>query len=452
GLREALGKEKTFDWGPVLDLCQWVLSQPREIAGREIRGIEADPDWDWTRKAIADLLSAGLENRPGSIPIGFREKVWAILEPLTEDPDPTPEDEQRYGEPNMDPATLAINTTRGVAMEAAIRYALWVQRHLEKGPDSKEGLQKGFENMPEVREVLNTHLNTAKDPSLAIRAVYGFWFPWLVVLDEQWAREHVGYIFPLDENQEAHFDAAWDTYVSFCLPSETSKSVFNLLREQYYHAVQRVGTREYHASWPANPDEKLAEHLMLLYGYGALSLEDSLLADFWKKASDALRGYAISFIGRIVRTCREVPQEVLDRLKRLWETRLEVAKQSQSPAEFAKELAAFGWWFTSDKFDVSWALENLLESLRLVRKTEPTSTVLEHLGKTAQQYPLQSVRCLKMIAEGDQDGWELHLSMDHIQSILERALRDPNSRKEAEATINYLISRGFLKLKELLKR
>lgn len=75
--------------------------------------MEADPGWSWTRKAIADLLSAGFENRAGSIPIDFRQKVWTILKPLTDDPDPTPEDEQRYGCFNMDPATLSINTTRG---------------------------------------------------------------------------------------------------------------------------------------------------------------------------------------------------------------------------------------------------------------------------------------------------------------------------------------------------
>lgn len=450
GLREALKKRKTFDWEPVLDLCQWVLSQPREIAGRRIRDLEADPDWGWTRKAIADLLSAGLENCPGSIPIGFRWRVWDILKLLTEDPEPTPEYEKRYGGADMAAANLSINTTRGVAMHAAIQYALWVRRNLEKEPNAEEQLKKGFENMPEVREVLNAHLNTAKDPSLAVRAVYGWWFPWLVVLDEQWAREHAEHIFPLDEDQNAYFDAAWDTYITHCSPYE---GAFRLLQKQYYHAVKRIGTREYHASWPAHPDGKLAEHLMVFYWRGTLSLEDPLLTDFWRKASGALREYAISFIGRVLtQTHEEIPQEIVERLKRLWEVRLEAAKRSPSRAEFAKELAAFGWWFASEKFDVSWALENLLESLYLVHKIEPTSIVLEHLGKTVQKYPLQSVRCLKMIAEGDQDGWEIHLGINHIRSILERALQDFASKAEAEMIINYLASRGFLELRELLKR
>ena len=58
-------------------------------------------------------------------------------------------------------------------MHTVIRYALWVRQHLEKEPDSEARLQNGFEEIPEVREGLETHLDPSREPSLAVRAVYG---------------------------------------------------------------------------------------------------------------------------------------------------------------------------------------------------------------------------------------------------------------------------------------
>src|SRR5262249_34581 len=157
---------------------------------------------------------AGFESSP-TIPFELRSAAWAVLKPLTDDPEPNQEHEAHYGarpfsrkrktkntEPaqeqiaryegsNMDPPTLSLNTTRGEAMHATMRYALWIRRNIEKEPHGEERIKRGFEEIPEVREVLETHLDPALDSSLAIRSVYGQWFPWLVFLDEKWASAHV---------------------------------------------------------------------------------------------------------------------------------------------------------------------------------------------------------------------------------------------------------------------
>ncbi|MDI6869714.1 MAG: hypothetical protein QMD88_09135 [Coprothermobacterota bacterium] len=450
GLRAALNQGRVFDWEPVLDLCGWVLSRPREIPGRRVERMDADPDWGWTRKAIAELLSAGFGDGPGSIPNCLREKVWRILKPLTEDPDPTPEHEERYGGSNMDPATLSINTTRGEAMHVVVRYALWVRRHIESQSDVEVRAVRGFDKMPEVREVLDYHLDVAQEPSLAIRAVYGQWFPWLVLLDSEWARERAARIFPSGQGEEALLDAAWNTYVTFCSPYD---NVLDILREQYCHAVERIGCRRDNTRWFANPDERLAEHLMAFYWRGKLSLEDPLFTAFWEKATDAIRGHAFGYVGRALQqTSGEIPAGILDRLKQLWEGRLARAKQSPSRSNFVEEIAAFGWWFVSEKFDPGWALAQLSESLQLVRRTDPEHMVLEHLARIVDSYPLESALCLMMIAEGDREGWNLYAGRNHVRKILEVALRNPTSEDEAKRIINYLGSRGFLEFRDLLKK
>lgn len=449
GLRDGLKQAGAFDWEPVLGLCQWVLAQPREIEGRQVEPMEADSDWGWTRKEIARLLSAGFDDGAGSIPIPLREKVWHILKPLTNDPDPTPEHEERNGGSNMDPATLSINTTRGEAMHAVVRYALWVRRHIDSQADAEDQPRRGFDEMPEVREVLDAHLDVAQEPSLAIRAVYGQWFPWLVLLDSNWARDNAKRIFPIGQGEEALLEAAWNTYVTFCRPYD---NVLDILREQYRHAVERIGCRRDDTRWLANPDERLAEHLMVFYWRGKLSLGEPLLTAFWEKAPDGLRGHAIEFVGRALKQTKgDIPAEILDRLKKLWELRLAIAKKAQQPSDFEKEMAAFGWWFVSDKFDVSWAIAQLFESLQLVHQTDPEHMVLEHLARTVESHPVESAQCLRILAEGDREGWKLYASRDHIRRILAVALRNPTAGKEAERIIHYLGSRGFLEFRDLLE-
>ena len=154
----------------------------------------------------------GLPQHFKDIPFEFRKRVWQIIEPLTSDPEPTIEDEAQYDSSNFEPANLAINTTRGEAMHTVIQYTLWIRRHIEKGADSNDRIDRGFEEMPEVRDILEKHLDPSFDPSLAIRSVYGRWFPWLVLLDEKWARDNTELIFPSEEEYRVFFQAAWNHY------------------------------------------------------------------------------------------------------------------------------------------------------------------------------------------------------------------------------------------------
>jgi hypothetical protein len=447
GLRDGLKQQKVFDWQPVLRLCQWVVDQPREIPGRKVDYLEADPDWGWTRKAIAELLLTGLESESGEIPIELRDEVWKVLRPLTDDSDPTPEHEERYGGSNMDPAELSINTVRGRAMHTVISYALWIRRHFENQADVKELLARGFDEMQEVREVLDTHLDISQDPSLAVRSVYGQWFPWLTLLDRTWAEHRKDRIFPTNEQSQAYFDAAWNAYITFCQPYD---DVFNLLRDIYGHAAKRIGVHDASTRWIRNPDESLAEHLMIFYWRGNIKLEDTLFVLFWQNAPDALRAYAIKFIGHVLQQTEDaVPTKIINRLQKLCDERLSLAKKA--PQEHKKEISAFGLWFVSGKFDTTWSIGRLLEGLRLIPKLEPDDMVIEHLAQTVETHPKESVQALRSIAEGDRKGWCIYGNQDHIRQILQVGLQSPDASQEAEAAIHYLGSRGFLEYRDLLK-
>ena len=60
---------------------------------------------------------------------------------------------------NMDPLTHSINSARGAAMHAVVRYALWVHRAIERD-QAAGGVESNFDGVPEVRDLLELHLNT----------------------------------------------------------------------------------------------------------------------------------------------------------------------------------------------------------------------------------------------------------------------------------------------------
>ncbi len=88
---------------------------------------------------------------------------------------------------------------------------------------------------------------------------------------------------------------------------------------------------------------------------------------------------------------------------------------------------------------------------RLFPKISPDDMVLEHLASFVETYPVESVKCLRKIAEGGREGWTIDMGRKHVSHILEVALRHEVVREEAKRIIHYLGSRGFLEFRNLLK-
>jgi hypothetical protein len=354
----------------------------------------------------------------------------------------------------MDPYTMSINTVRGEAMHSVVKYALWVHRHLKQENEGEDRRGQGFDEMAEVREVLDLHLEPERDPSPSIRAVYGQWFPWLNLLDSDWAERGTSRIFPQAESTKPLRDAAWVAYISFCKPYN---DVLPVLRDEYARAVERIGTVTTDVPPLESADERLASHLMTFYGRGELTLggADSLISRFFTKAPDSLRGNAIGFIGRsLLSTEGEVDSGVLQRFTTLWEWRMEVTSAADSPESHREELSAFGWWFASGKFDDTWAIEQLHRVLEMVGRVEPDHKVAETLATLAGDKPLLATQCLHLMIEGDKEGWRVHMWKDEAKAILSTALASSGkkARDLAEDVVHRLGARQFLEFGDLLPK
>ena len=453
GLQQVVKDGKAIPWAPLLDLCAWVVSQPRERIERKTVVREVDPDWGWARKTIARLLDDGLKPGDSQIPFDLRSKVWEVLRALTDDPEPTPEYESKYGGSNMDPSTLSINTVRGEAMHAAMRYGGWVDEAIKKRSGSTEAVKRGFDDMPELKEVLEKHLDAQVDPSPAIRAVYGQWFAALAYFDEQWAKENVSKIFPLEDSNRALWKAAWGPYVTFVQPRGNT---FRLLGEQYRHAIERLGGAKERVALGEDPEKQLVEHLMQLYWSGRIPLNDGLLDLFYSRASLDLRSYAMEFVGRALsNTEGPVDPAILERMKQLWESRLSIARKSGDVGTFGPELAAFGWWFRSGKLDDEGAIEQLKHSLEFFGGSHrETYVVMERLAEIAPRMPRKAVEVAALIVAGDAEGWVPRLHREQLRKIITTA-RDSADDVGKQAAIdlaNRLVARGQTDYRDLLSK
>lgn len=442
GLEKALKEEKRFSWDPVLVLCQWIVEQPIEEPPKKERSLsDFDQNWNETRKQIGHLIYEGLLEKEGKVSFDLRNEVWEVIFPLTKDPDPIQEIENSL---DTHPSVLSINTTRGEAMHATVNYALWVRRNIKKETDGDRRLERGFDEISEVRDVLDSHLNPEIDQSPSVRSVYGKFFPQLFLLDSKWVKENLNRIFPRDGDFKQLYNATWETYLIYCPPYD---EIFKLLSEDYKIAIEKISEGSDGVGVPANPNKRLVDHLMTFYWRGKLDLDESggLLSSFYSKAPESLHEYALEFIGHSLHnTVDEVPSEILERLKKLWQYNIESSEI---------EFTSFGWWFGSRKFDENWAIEKLKEVLKITGKVETDNLVVKYLGELASKMPLITVECLELIIKGDKEEWRINFWKDEAKEILKTVLTsdDSGAQENAKSLVHYLGSLGYIEeFRELL--
>jgi hypothetical protein len=452
GFRDALRKTLEFEWRPVLEFCLWLLMQPIEIPGRIRYAIEDDPDRSWARSAVAVLLNGALEHKPVPIPFGLRAELWKVLEVLSNDPNPTPEHEEKYGGANADPSHVAINSARGQGMEAVISYALWVRSHVTGAGESESSIPSSFDftQIPEVRVVLEARLNPKVEPSLAIRSQYGRFFSTLWYVDRTWTAGKMDLIFPDDQTERDRWEAAWSSYLGF---ASVYPDMFVALKEKYSLAIDRLGDKPTLPKLPVEMGKRLAEHLMGSYWSGIVAADEKagLLDRFWIGASPEIRRHALWILGRWIYDAKEPLDVALNiRLMSLWERRLSIAKASGDRDTYHREIAQFGWWFCSEKFPEEWAVQQLQAALDFAGHAEPDHAIYEKIATMCVRLPNECVSLLTKLVVMT-NPWQIGAHEKEVRRVLEAAVRSGGTAKEtALKLVNALGIRGILTFLDLL--
>ncbi len=445
---EAAKTKTALEWEPVLRLCRWVVEEaeaPKQVDSDD-GFYEADRGWQWTRQQIAHLLQEGLQR--DQIPFELRAEIWEILEALSEDPNPSQDHERRYGGGPMGPAGLSINTVRGEAMHGVVQYALWCARQWQSEGNREQ--REWLTRLPEVRRVLEWHLDPTNDPSLAIRSVYGQHLPRLVALSSDWIEERLEAIFPREPEDRELRDAAWETYLIFAKPY---RDVFELVISEYERAVDEIGTESEHDWTGSDPRKNLAKHIVSFYWGGVIDREDELLEGLFDRADPELRRSTLEFVGRVLRESEDsFSEEGIARLCSLLEWRISACRNADSP-EDRSELTGFSWWFESKRCRDKWLLSKLAEVLELTDgKLDAEWLVVERLAELARIYPQEVIECLEKMIESDDKGWPLLGWKESLEKILSATLDSESecAREIAKRVINELGERGHHQYRDLL--
>ncbi len=440
GLREAKRNGLTFAWREVLDLCQATLDKPREIEGRDARQLaDLDPGWSWTWQESLRLIQAGMQDGDGCICAEHRALVWSVIEVLSADrqlPAVATRDDDGTG-----PATRALNSTRGVAMHAAFQYGWWLRA---VQPDDPRRLPA------KLAQLLTLHLDVAKEPSDAIRSIYGQWFPNLVSCDARFAAQQVSTIFPAEPELANLWRAAWNSYVRL---NRLWPTAYELLGDQYRRAISELESPSSDDQLLGDSGEALVTHLMSLYWQGLIDFgsNDGLLDDFYARASVERRAQALEALGHGLVDAGALAEDGARRLRALWQRRLAAVQESGNP-DAAAELRGYAWWFGSGHLEPDWALAQLRMMLESGGRVEADHVVAERLALLRSSHPLAVVRALELLVETGTREWFVLGSREEITAILTEALAaGGESEARARDLTNRLVARGHREYNELLQ-
>jgi len=443
GLKDALKTQVRADWNPLLDLCMEATASQAIDQSMEAR-TQADES-RWTHLAVASFVEEGLQTN--SFALGDRDKLWLLIERLASHPNPAREDDGSF---DGDTFATATNSVRSLGIQTAIEFGLWYHRATDRGSNQKSPGGAVLDDLPELRVLLDEHLDPNKDPSGAVRSVYGRLYPWLMLLDEDWAKARASVVFPLDEDSRYLLDAAWSSFLRF---SRAFDATLEPLRSQYRHTVESAENTKL-AGWARlnNLGQYVAEHLMFYMWRGVLKLEDPLLTAFWEKSDPDLRRFALDFVGRTFRDAKEdIPSEVIERTKALWESRAQAIAQATKGTE---ELAAFGMWFGSGKFEAGWSLRHLRSVLEVVEDLDDTMRVMDRLAQLASTYPRDCVACLALLnKKGRSVQYIVTVREEQTRAILNAAYQsgDSEASDEARVLVKTLANAGYYDYRDIVK-
>jgi hypothetical protein len=417
--------------------------------------------WVGFRFAMVNYLEKFFEKDSTPIPVDDLPRVRALLILLTDDPDPLPDADQPpegwFG--HKDPATVAINHVRPEALSTLIAYA----RHktgLDIADDRRGFGPKRLEL--EVKQTLTKKVNYHLDRSTALHSIFGKHFNLLCWLDWNWTVEHLNEIFPNgdDEMSVGFFAAAWD---SFVLNSKIYKPVFSLLRGKYERAIE-LHKQGFNTQTHLDPVSHFASHLAVEFLYADYSLntpegQSSLLARFFKETAAQSRATAArSAVDVFINLSQNEDNgdHFWQRIRALWQWRLEEAGSRNHPSDFDGEMQSFSRLLSSSvKHESAASLWPLLEGmLHYVARSPHRAFVwwnFEHyLLLEVERDPVKAIQVFRLMH--DQVETARFYYRNEARKIIEVGVQHAESRHETLLLIEQISKSGNYSFRDVYDR
>lgn len=439
GLDETVEQSGDFPLEPVLRFVHDVKRLGAENDAQE-HDEDLENGWQPVRRSLAHLLLNVVEH--DQFAPGKEEKLLAAIAVLAEDQDPQPDEEARRASDGLGPSFGAINSTRGLALHAAIALA-W---RSGKDGDHSDPTRR----LPDdLRAVLERHLGPDQEPSLAVHSVFGAHFNQLFSLDQSWTTEKSPMIFPDGPGDEDRRDAAWQSYID---RSHVWVTSWPLLESEYRRVVAELGGYDPEAEAEVtfyDPIGRLLFHLLEAYLRDLVELsEQSILGLFFATAPANLRTAFIDLIGNDLSGHETASSETIERLQRFWMWRSELAIAEGN----VSELSGFASWFGSEKLPERWALGQLVRVLEAGAAPTFDYAVTHRLPDLIEgELPLV-MRVVELLVERAYTPMMVIGARDEFRAVLAAALASGNDNlvREARETISRLYAQRHTEFNDLL--
>ena len=179
-----------------------------------------------------------------------------------------------------------------------------------------------------------------------------------------------------------------------------------------------------------DPDRLLPRHLAVLYAIGVLDLTPGALIDsFVANAPPYFRAEFFEFLGTSLSATETPTTDVLDLLRAFWTWRFDTLHSSRADLT---ELAGFGRWLSSGKFDAAWSLDSLNRLLEAGGTVEPDFMVAEELARLPNEHIDQVVRGMALLIESPTTGSHYrHLDAPGVHELLGAGVYYGSAPREA---------------------
>lgn len=424
GLQNALRGGTSISWDRLVVLLDY-LTRSDNWPHHDSKPSDFGVEWISVQRQAASLLSIGFANEKSSLTLSFRDIVWDVLVRLIKFNDPSPEDDASLK--GDDPHIVAINTTRGEALNALISYGLWLAR--------MGGVDKEQENRmePRLQVALEEILDPVKEPSPSVRFIFGQRIPNLSYLNKSWLFSLKKRIFP--DNNALFWLAAFQGYMA----NSTFLPLDEWLKDQYPRAIEYLATKDKTRSnfSPSDVMERLfPQHILIAYTHGVL--EESVIIEFFNRVDVSLRIEAISFVGHQILTAAPlVGVEGIERIIKLWDLLLANAQQ---PLEVFAEL---GGWFLRPSIPTEKRLDCLLKTVKRTSGwIDDADDVLEELVHFVPTEPLKVAEIMSEVLLNEKSAMRtLGYRLEGTRALM-IALRDSGNREAKIATKKLLDELG----------
>jgi hypothetical protein len=424
--------ELKLAWEQVLDLAASVVGIP------DPGGANAEQSADSARgqhRSVTELLKKALASPDIDLPVEHAETLLGILCRLLDSPDPSPDDETEDEAAHFDPAHRALNSVRGQAIGVLMTFIDWWTRY------------GGTENdMPTTFvQLLSGGLDPTREPSAAVRSVYGEHLSHLHAQLPCWTSEHLGTIFgPPATDQEINpsgppaelppptlteqlGQVAFDAYLLFNRPHG---ELWELLTPYYTREIVRL--RRPPRVWrgaPRDTRQLLLDHLLLFLLWGVLDRNDPIVNRAIRSAGPQIAGDAVGHLGWRLYHADDVEPPVIQRAQDLWTWWRKLAARRAENGDRAygtTMVAGFPWWWRADKLDTIWQFEELLFVLEISPAIETPTLVVRTISERVEGNEKSALMAVETIFDNTTDNANLHHVVTNAQSALRHLLKGPD--------------------------